>query len=32
LQASEYAAAQLGELNRKMDRLIEAFEKLAAKL
>ncbi|WGJ15292.1 hypothetical protein QEV83_03070 [Methylocapsa sp. D3K7] len=31
-RASEYAAAQLGELNRKMDRLIEAFEKLAAKL
>jgi hypothetical protein len=29
--ASEYAAYQLGQISRKLDRLIEAIEKLAAK-
>jgi hypothetical protein len=31
-RAAEYSAAQLGQINRKLDKLIEAIERLAERL
>jgi hypothetical protein len=31
-RAAEYAAAQLGQINRKLDKLIEAIDRLAERL